>query len=167
MIAINSSSLILLAKLSILDKFLQNLKTKLVITNEVEMECILKDAFDAKIIKKRIEEKVIIKKIISNRNICNKVTEDFNIGKGEAETITLCLENKLDIITDDKKAINACKVLKIKFTTIPNILVEMCRKNIIAKSQTETYAIKLERIGRYKKEIIERIKEDIKNDKNE
>ena len=52
MIAINSSSLILLAKLSILDKFLQNLKTKLVITNEVEMECILKDAFDAKIIKK-------------------------------------------------------------------------------------------------------------------
>ena len=99
--------------------------------------------------------------------MCNKIIADFNIGKGEAETITLCLENKLDIIIDDKKAINACKVLKIKFTTIPNILVEMCRKNIIAKSQTETYAIKLEGIGRYKKEIMERIKGDIKNDKNE
>ena len=167
MIATDSSSLILLAKLSILDKFLQNLKTKLVITPEVETECILKDSFDAKLIKKRIEEKIISKKIINNRNMCNKIIADFNIGKGEAETITLCLENKLDIIIDDKKAINACKVLKIKFTTIPNILVEMCRKNIIAKSQTETYAIKLEGIGRYKKEIIEKIKEDIKNDKNE
>ena len=167
MIAIDSSSLILLAKLSILDKFLQNLKTKLVITDEVEMECILKDTFDAKIIKKRIEEKTINKKIISNRQICNKIMEDFNVGKGEAETIALCLENKLDIITDDKKAINACRVLKIKFTTIPNILVWMFRKNIITKSQAETYAVKLERIGRYKKEIIEKIKEDIKNDKNE
>src|SRR3990167_211254 len=167
MIAIDSSSLILLAKLSILDKFLQNLKTKLVITDEVGMECILKSTFDAKIIKKRIEEETINKKRINNRNICNKIMEDFNIGKGEAETIALCLENKLEIITDDKKAINACRVLKIKFTTIPNILVEMCRKNIIAKSQTETYAIKLEGIGRYKKEIMKRIKGDIKNDKNE
>ena len=167
MIAIDSSSLILLAKLSILDKFLQNLKTKLVITDEVGMECVLKDTFDAKIIKKRIEEKTINRKRISNRNICKKIMEDLNVGKGEAETIALCLENKLDIITDDKKAINACRVLKIKFTTIPNILMGMFRKNIITKSQAETYAVKLERIGRYKKEIIEKIKEDIKNDKNE
>ena len=131
------------------------------------MECVLKDTFDAKIIKKRIEEKTINRKRISNRNICSKIMEDFNVGKGEAETIALCLENKLDIITDDKKAINACRVLKIKFTTIPNILMGMFRKNIITKSQAETYAVKLERIGRYKKEIIEKIKEDIKNDKNE
>jgi len=167
MIAIDSSSLILLAKLSILDKFLQSLKTKLVITDEVEMECVLKDTFDAKIIKNRIEEEAINKKRISNKKMCSKIMEDFNVGKGEAETIALCLENKLDIITDDKKAINACRVLKIKFTTIPNILVEMSREKIITKSQAGAYAVKLEKIGRYKKEIIEKIKEDIKNDKNE
>src|SRR3989344_3704349 len=123
--------------------------------------------FPLHVVKNRKEEEAINKKRISNKKMCSKIMEDFNVGKGEAETIALCLENKLDIITDDKKAINACRVLKIKFTTIPNILVEMSREKIITKSQAETYAVKLERIGRYKKEIIEKIKEDIKNDKNE
>ena len=167
MIAIDSSSLILLAKLSILDKFLQNIKDNLVITNEVQQECISKDTFDAKLIQKRIEEKVISKKEIKNKNTYNKIMEDFNIGKGEAETITLCLENKLAIITDDKKAINVCRVFNVSFITIPNILVRMHQKSIITKSQAEIYIIKLERIGRYKKEIIKKMMEDTENECNE
>ena len=167
MIAIDSSSLILIAKLSILDKFLQNLKTVLIITPIVKHECILKSTFDANLIEKRIEEKIIIVSEIKDKKAYMKVMEDFNIGKGEAETITLCLENKLSIIIDDKKAINACKILKISFATIPNILVRMYQKNLITKSQANAYVIKLEKIGRYKKEIMEKIKEDIKNEQDE
>lgn len=168
MIAIDSSSLILLAKLSILDKFIKNLKKKLTITEKVQQECIKKDTFDAKLIQKRIEEKKISKSKIKNKAIYNKILDDFNLGNGEAETITLCIENKIDIITDDKKAINTCKILEINFTTIPNIIIKLYQKKIISKPEVYVYIAKLEKIGRYKKEIIDKIKGDLfENGKNE
>ena len=67
MIVVDSSSLILMAKASILDKIIKNLRKKLTITNRIYSEATLRiETFDAKIIKKRVEEKVIERKVIRN-----------------------------------------------------------------------------------------------------
>lgn len=167
MIAVDSSSLILMAKISILDKITKNLQKKLTITNQVYVETTSKeDIFDAKIIEKRVEEKVIDKKEIKNFSLYKKIKEDFSIGKGEAEAIVLCIENKIDIIVDDKKALNACKILKIKFTTVPNLLIGIYKKGSISKIEAEQYLNKLSKFGRYSDNIMQKVKEELKNEKD-
>ena len=163
MIAIDSSSLILMAKIDILDKIIKNLKKKLALTEEVYRECTIKtEAYDAKIIKKRVEEKAILKKEIKNLALYQKIRADFNLGKGEAEAIVFCLENNTSLVTDDKKAMNACKILRIKFTTAPNLLVMLHNKKLINKVEANSYLRRFEKFGRYTNEVLQRIKEDLK-----
>src|SRR3989338_3277059 len=101
MIAIDSSSIILIAKAGILDKIIKNLREKLTITNKIYSETTKKETFDAQIIKKRVEEKAIKKKGIKNLKLFSIIKGDFNLGDGEAEAIIFCLENKTRLITDD------------------------------------------------------------------
>ena len=84
------------------------------------------------------------------------------MGKGEAEAIVFCLENKASLVTDDKKAMNACKILRIKFTTAPNLLVMLHNKKLIKKVEADLYLRRFEKFGRYTNEVLQRIKEDLK-----
>lgn len=166
MIVIDSSSLILLAKLSIMDRVITSLKEKITITSGVLAECTAKrDLFDSQLIQKRIEEKKIGIKEIKKRE--GDIQRDFNLGKGEAEAIALCQENNCLLITDDKKALNACKILNISFITVPNIVVQITNKRVIKREEAESYINRLKKIGRYGNEILRKVKEDIKNAKNE
>lgn len=163
MIAIDSSSLILMAKADILDNAIKHLKKKMAITEQVYIESTSKtDSFDAKIIKKRVEEKAILKKGIKNLNLYQKIRADFNLGKGEAEAIVFCLENKTSLLTDDKKAMNACKVLRIEFTTAPNLLTALYKRKLIKKNEADLYLKRFEKFGRYDDEVLQKIKEDLK-----
>ena len=163
MIVSDSSTLILLAKVSILDTFINNIKLKVIIPKKVHLECIIKDdRFDAKLIEERVKEGKIKVKEIKQQNLCLKLMQDFGIGAGEAEAITLCIEEKKSLITDDKKAINICKIFHIGFTTAPNILVNLYKKEIITKEKAELSIKKLQLYGRYSQEIIQRIMEEIK-----
>lgn len=152
-----------MAKVGILDIIIKNLKLKLVITNKIYNECTLKkEDFDAKIIQKRLEERVIEKMEIKNLNLYNKTRTDFNLGEGEAEAIVFCLENKIPIITDDKKAMNVCKILRIRFTTFLNLLVRLYKKGIITTLDANLYLNKLQKFGRYSDFILQKAKEEIK-----
>ena len=163
MMIIDSSSLILLAKVDILDIVIKNIKQKLVIPEQVYIECTAKkDLFDAQLIEKRVKEGLILKKFISNRSLCDKILNDFSLGKGEAEAISLCIGIKSGIITDDKKAINACRILKIKFATVPQLVVHLYNKNFITQIEANLIIKKLQKFGRYSNDIINQIKEDLK-----
>lgn len=163
MIVIDSSSLILLAKVDILDITVKNVKQKLIIPEQVYAECTAKkDLFDAQLIEKRVREGLIVKKAISNRNLCDKILKDFGLGKGEAEAITLCIEIKSGMITDDKKAINACRILKINFTTVPKLVVQFYNKNFVAEIEADLIIKKLQKFGRYSDNILHKLKEDLK-----
>lgn len=163
MIVIDSSSLILLAKSDILDIIINNAKQKLIIPEQVYLESTeKKELFDAQIIEKRIKEKSITQKNILNKGLYARILKDFNLGKGETESITLCIELKAGLITDDKKAINACRILKIKFTTVPRLVVYLYKTNLIGKIEANTIIKKLQKFGRYSDEIINKVKEDLK-----
>lgn len=161
-IVLDSSSLILIAKTGVLDKIIRYLQN-ITITEQIYNESTLgKDTFDAKIIKKRVEETVIGKKAIKDFAIYQKIKDDFNLGKGEAEAITFCLENNVGLVTDDKKAMNACRILKIKFTTVLNLLIRLHKKDLISDVEFEVYFKKLDKFGRYSNEILQKYKEDLK-----
>ena len=163
MIIVDSSSLILLAKLNMLDILIGNIKHKIVIPQLVYAECTAKqDLFDAQIIKQRVTKGLIGTIDISNRKLYNKIVKDFNLGKGEAESITLCIELKSGMITDDKKAINACRVLKIKFTTVPRLVVRFYKKKLLTKTEANLIIKELHRLGRYSDDIMNKVKEDLK-----
>ena len=163
MIVIDSSSLILLAKTGILDIVIKGIKQKLTVPEQVYNECTSnKSLFDAQIIEKRLEERSIARKDIQNRELCKKILKDFNLGKGEAEAISLCMEFKAGIVTDDKKAINACKILKIKFATAPKLLIQLRKKNLITKVEAGLVVEQMQKFGRYSGEIINKLKEDLK-----
>ena len=162
MICIDSSSLILLAKIGILDKLMVNSKEKFAVTDKVYQESTSRnELFDAQIIKSKIEENLIEKVKVRNIILYRKIQRDFSLGEGEAESIALCLETEVDLITDDKKAINACRVLKIRFTTAGKLLVRLNEKGRISDSETKEYIKKLEKFGRYSKAALQEIKEDV------
>ncbi len=54
---------------------------------------------------------------------------------------------------DDKKAINACKVLGLKFITALDILLAMYKRGVILKEEANTYLNKLEEFGWYDRRL--------------
>ncbi|MEK6854122.1 MAG: hypothetical protein AABX60_02195 [Nanoarchaeota archaeon] len=163
MVVFDSSSLILLAKIGILEKLISNLREKAIISDEVYKESTSKkEAFDAKLIENFIEEKRITKQGVKDRGLCQRVRKDFNFGEGEAEAIALCLESGASLITDDKKAINACKLLKIRFTTAGKLLIRLYKKGLITKMEAEACLKRLEKFGRYSSEIMRAMMEELK-----
>ena len=157
----DSSTLILLAKCGLLDLFIKRLYLE--IPNKVKDEStIVKDTFDSKLITKRIKEHKIHVSKINNLLFYNNLLRDFNFGKGEAEAITLAFEKKETLLIDDKKAINACKILGIKFITALNVLVMLYKNKTINFETAKIILKKLMEYGRYSKELIRKVEEDLK-----
>ncbi len=168
MASIDSSSLILAAKTSFLNRLITGLQENLLIGKKVYEESTSKEGmFDAKLIKKKVESGLIEKVEIKDIALYQKIVGDFNLGEGEAEAIVLCIEKNTGLITDDRKAMNACRILGIMFTTAANILIRLYKKGLVTKAEAETYAKKLERLGRYSSEVMQQIREDLKDEKDE
>jgi predicted nucleic acid-binding protein len=146
----DSCSLILLEKSKVLSDFL-NLNN-IFIPREVYNETIIqglklgyKDA-------KNIQKYVVLKKIIIKD--VKKLT-NIKLNKGEKEAISLYLEINADFLfTDDKKAINICKLKKIKYVTTPEIIYNLYLLKKISKSKILSSLEIISREGFYKSEII-------------
>jgi predicted nucleic acid-binding protein len=156
MLIFDASTLILLAKTELLDKFLDSFAGKVLIPAEVERECCgARKSLDALVIEKAINEKRITVKALKERQLCRKIRADFTLGGGEAEAIALALSARAQLVgIDDKNGINACKLLKLPFATAINILIRMREKRLIGKESALIKLAALERYGRYKSSII-------------
>jgi predicted nucleic acid-binding protein len=83
MIVFDGSTLILIAKVELLDLFLANVSIPVAIPEEVERECCgSKKALDAVIIQRAIDESRIKTLVIKNRRLVAKFQEDFSMGRG-------------------------------------------------------------------------------------
>lgn len=155
MVVFDTSTLILLARTGLLDQFLEHIGQDLLIPKEVEREaCKVKKSLDALMIQKAIMEERIKVFGLKDRKTCQKIGKDFSLGKGEAEAIVPALSKQGLLGIDDKKGINACKLLRIPFTTAMAILVRMREKRIITKREALASLSRLEKYGRYSTEIV-------------
>jgi predicted nucleic acid-binding protein len=164
MVVFDSSTLILLAKVELLNAFLEDYKEKVLIPNEVEAEsCTKKKSFDALLIREKIRENKIGVAKVSSTRLCEQLMRDFNICRGEAEALVLAIEKKAKLVaTDDKNAIKACKLLKIPFTSAIAILIRMADRRVIDTEKVRAVLDALLKCGRYGNGVIKMAKKRLK-----
>ena len=157
MIVLDASTLILIAKVELLDLFLANVNVPVAIPGEVERECCgSKKTLDAVIIQRALDESRIKTVVVKNRRLVAKLQADFSLGRGEAEAIALALNEKADVLgIDDKSGINACKLLGIAFTTAVGVLIRSREKGLLEKSEALERLSSLAKLGRYRDSIVE------------
>ena len=155
MIVSDSCTLILLAKSMLLHIYTRNLSEKICIPNAVYVEATKgKQTEDAKLIEEYIKKNNIIIQPVNDTKKVEKLYLDFSIGKGEAEAICLCLEERGVLITDDRKAIQLCKLFEIEFTTALNILVALYKKQKIKQDEAKAMIGQLAIHGRYSQTLL-------------
>ena len=157
MIVFDASTLILIAKVGLLDLFLTDASVPVMIPGEVEKECCgPKKALDAVIIQRALDESRVKTVGVKNRRLVAKLQADFSLGRGEAEAIALALSEKAEVLAiDDKNGINACKLLRVAFTTAVGILIRGREKGLLDGSGALEKLSSLAKHGRYKDSIIE------------
>jgi len=163
MIISDSSTLILLAKCELIELFVSGFS--LIIPETVYDETIRKGMeigkYDAYLLEKLVyDEKIQVKQ--TNNESLRKIQDFFSIHSGESDAIALCLDlNVKYLLCDDKKAINACRILGIKFLTALDILLAMHTNNLISNEKANVSLDRLEEFGWYNKELINRIRSEI------
>jgi len=157
MFVFDSSTLILTAKMELLDLFLNEIEVEVAIPQAVEEECCGgQKTLDALMIQKAVDESKIKVRSVRNRKLVRKLEEDFSMGRGESEAIALALQEKARLVgIDDKRGINACKLTGILFTTAIAILLRSREKGLIDRNDALARLSSLARHGRYKSSILE------------
>ena len=157
-IVLDSSTLILLAKIEILDLFLDGYPGNVLISQTVKQERLAKHSVDAQLIQSRINEGKIKVRHVRDTKLCSKMEKDFKINLGEAETIIMGEQFKAIVATDDWNAIQACKVLKLPSTSTLALLIRLKVKKIITREDAIVKLKALAEYGRYYEQIIRTVK---------
>jgi predicted nucleic acid-binding protein len=160
MIALDASTAILLAKAELLEAFIEDVDQTVAMPKDVQEECRGRDSLDARLIDRAIEEERIEVKAVDRRAV-PQLVRDFGLGVGEAAAIALAAPERALVATDDRRAIHACKVLKIPFTTTISVLTRTREKGLLSREQALEKLNRLARDGRYKKEIIAAARADM------
>lgn len=153
----DASTLILLEKIELLKEMTK--RYSFIIPKEVEHEAITKgmearfpDSF-------RLHEKVklqeIVVKDVYDKQKVKEIIAQFNIGKGEAEAVTLWFQEKdATLIIDDHKGMNICKIYAIPFVTALTLVIVAQEKKIIKQEKAVHMIRLLDVYGRYKADLI-------------
>ncbi len=157
MLVFDASTLILIAKVELLDLLLAGSKLEVAVPGEVARECCgAKKTLDAVMIQRALDEARIKVKVVKNKKLVAKLQADFTLGKGEAEAIALALQEEAQLVgIDDKNGINACKLLGMGFTTALAILVRSHGKGLLDRNDALAKLAGLAGYGRYKDLIVE------------
>ncbi len=159
-IVIDASSLILLSKISVLEKLL--IKNKCISPKLVYEEVIKgkeKGRKDSLLIERLFSERKILLEN-SDKIITNKIRNMYNLKGGELEVVSIAFGKKDRIIlSDDRKCINVSKALKIDFITSLDVVVALYKKKHTSREKAINCIEKLEEYGWYRKDIIKYYRE--------
>ena len=146
----DACSLIFLTKINI-KEMLPKLGD-VIVSSTVKSELIddIEKLEDAKLLKKNINRKIIKE---SDYKIQNPFSTE-NLGKGEKETIEICLKSEGILVTDDSKALNLALRLGLKPKTSEVILLDLLQNEIIDQEKFTTLFRELAVIKALKPEVI-------------
>ena len=105
---------------------------------------------DAVIVARAVEEGIVaVHRVRSRRKL------PISLGSGEAAAIRLLLQEGADLLlTDDGRAIRACRIMDVSFTTTPRVVVDLHRAGGIGLADARRALEKLAVVGRYAPEVI-------------
>ena len=152
-IVADTSPLIFLAKLALLEKVCDNfsLITTSIVIDEATWK---KNLPDSKYIR-RMVEKGFIDVHSTSRNLINKYQKDWGLGIGEASTFALFESIGDVLLIDDYVAITVARTQNIKYITTPVLIYEIAQRKIISTSQSRNKLIALKEYSWIKDEIID------------
>ena len=161
MLVSNTSTLVLLAKIGCLEEFI-SISPPIQIPHQVEQEALFeKDSFDARRIKKLIEEKTIIVVPVNDQQTKN-IMANFRLDEGEATAYVLFnAKDHKAILTDDGELIKLCKLEKTPFICAMAIIIRLYEKKIISKETAKEKLKRLHNIGRYSEKIYNHFKKEV------
>jgi predicted nucleic acid-binding protein len=94
--------------------------------------------------------------------------EDFHLGIGEAEALSLAIEQQADLVaTDDRNAIRACKLLRLRFTTAIGVLIRLQESGRLTAAEARRGLDRLAVYGRYHRTILEDAKRRLEGEEYE
>lgn len=157
----NSSTLILLAKASVLREFLRRFGV-VSIPREVFDESIKsKDSFDCLLIDREINNKAIKVVNVPKKGLQN-ILDQFRLHEGEAAAYLFFNRKKHKaILTDDLELIKLCKLEGIPFLCAMAIVVVMHEKRFLSKNDALGRLEKLFVEGRYSEQLYEFFKKQV------
>jgi len=164
-VAVDSCSIILLAKATILET-LSN-KYDLFITEKVHKEILQgrdKNFLDALLTERLVKEKKIIISKAVNNNLTKKLMRDFNLGAGEAETLALVMEKQCEaIITDNKQGRKSAFIHGLNLIGSVDVISALYRLKLIDEDKAAEGLKRLREFGWFHDYLIDKALEDIKH----
>lgn len=153
MLISNTSTLILLAKIHLLNVLLDDIK-KIAIPKIVYKEIIdKKDSFEVLLIKKEIEKKRIMLCDINGKSYLT-ILKQFKLGEGEAATYALFKKERGNaILTDDRELIKLSKIENIPFICAIAVIVRLFEKKMLTKDEALEKLEELYGYGRYSDDV--------------
>lgn len=146
----DACALIYLTKINVKEKL--SLLGSVIVSSTVknELTADMNRFSDAKILQRNLDNKIIEERKVK----LNDVTFSKNLGKGENETIAICLGNSGTPVTDDHQAINRALNYGLKPKTSELILLELLSQNIISHNEFQIFFKELAHIKSLKPDIV-------------
>jgi hypothetical protein len=162
MIIFDASTLILLARIDLLELFLSTFQGRVAIPEKVKSEVCIQGREEMPLVVNLIKKGKIEIMTANNTRQKRKLMDDFNIDEGEAEALLLAVHTGAGFIaTDDRNAIRAAKLLKIDFVSAIGFLIRVHEKQLAGRDEALTKLQNLQVIGRYRNTILEDAKNRI------
>lgn len=162
MIVFDASTLILLAKIGLLELFISTFQGRVAIPKKVKSEVCVQGEEERPLVESLIKQGKIEILTAKNPKQKRKLMADFNIDEGEAEALLLTIQTGAKAIaTDDRNAIRASKLLKIDFITAIGFLVRAYEKQLVGRDEALTKLQSLQTISRYSNIILKDTKNRI------
>lgn len=162
---IDACSIILLSKATVLERVTE-WKTVIVsqsVYNEV-IEGKDKKFIDALLLEKLVSENKISLQTDLNLEVKKKLVNDFGLGEGEAESITIALDEKDKIIvTDNKQGRKASKIYGLNLVGSIELIVSLSKLKKITKEKAMSALETLRKAGWFQDHLIEKALGDIEN----
>ncbi len=161
---IDACSIILLAKASLLEKFIE---WKPIVLSQAVYEEVMEGrklkATDSLLTDRLVSQGKMKVIEVSDRTLLKKVTDDFGFGKGESQTITIAIEKKLPVITDNKQGRKAAKVYGLGLVGSIEIVVSLYRANKIGKEKALSALRNLQNQGWFTDYLIDQAVMEVTN----
>ncbi len=154
----DACSLIYLTKIQLKEKLplLGEISVSLTVKNELLAD--VEKFREAKTLKKNINKKLIKE----NNSKIENIFSSKKLGKGEKETIEICLKVKGIPVIDDHKALNFALSLGLKPKTSEVIILDLFKQNIIDYQEFKLFFKELAVIKALKPEILSLFKNKAK-----
>lgn len=164
MIVKDAMVVIHLAKITLLEKSCEYFKP-VVLPEKVHVEILegkKKGYEEVKVIEELVRTKKLSVKPVRNRRLL-KLAEEFNIQRGEAESLALYWQEKADYLaSDDDNLRKKSTLLNLKMIGTPAIILRLYNEKLIDRDKLLESLQTLRKIGWFSNALIDRMLMEIK-----